>query len=145
MLLPVLLAVALYNPPPAVEPAHVDALWEFVQTLVGPLALAPEVYFTAEDDPPVTLPFLAFYYEHTRVLRIVPRAWREGVTGRVYVIVGHEMLHYCLVDRVPVPEHHCLIAHEKYERRIASFLVARGAAHPFLERGPFYETCEEDK
>lgn len=128
--------VLLFNAPPVVEQGHVDALWEFVQELLGRKDPAPEVYFPAEDDPPVTSPFLGFYYEHTSVIRVAQRAWREGVPGKVYLILGHEMLHYALVGRVPITEHHCLFERERYETRLAVWLVSRGVAHPFLAVEP---------
>ena len=138
-ILPVLLFVSLTNPPGPVSQAHADALWEFVQVLVGQHKdPAPLVYFTSEEEPPVSVKFLGFYYEHTNIIRITPRAMRWGLsdglsTGYTYLILGHEMLHYALVDRVPVQQHHCLFVQQRYRERIAAFLVERGMAHPFLQ------------
>jgi hypothetical protein len=135
---PLLLVVSLTNAPGPVSQAHADALWEFVQTLVGRKEPPPLVYFTSEEEPPVSTKFLAFYYEHTNVIRITPRALRWGIsdgvsTGYVYLVLGHEMLHYALVDRVPVQQHHCLFVRERYRERIAEFLVRHEIGHPFLQ------------
>lgn len=152
-LLPLLLAftqtpiiVPLSNAPSAIDQAHVDALWEFVQTLCGRKVPPPLVYFTREEEPPTSPPFLAFYYEHTRVLRISPEAVtpRRLATGYVYLVVGHEMLHYALADRRPVEEHHCLFAREGLEERIADFLVMNGIGHPFLRAMRLESRCEAE-
>lgn len=145
-LLHLLLVVPLANTPGIVNPSDVDALWEFVQTLAGPKDPPPFVYFTSEEEPPTSTPFLAFYYEHTRVVRMSPLAVHLGLydanaagyrphlgpTGYVYLVLGHEMLHYTLADRVPMEKHHCLFVHEGYRQRIAEFLVRNGMAHPSL-------------
>ena len=142
-ILPLLLIVPLTNPPGPVNQSHADALWEFVQTLVGRKDPPPLVYFTSEEEPPVSSQFLAFYYEHTNIIRITPRAMRWGLydanatgglsTGYVYLVIGHEMLHYALADRVPVEQHHCLFVRERYRERIAEFLVQNEIGHPFLQ------------
>ena len=136
--LPLLLIVSLTNPPGPLNQGHTDGLWEFVQTLVGHKDPPPLVYFTSEEEPPISTKFLAFYYEHTNIIRITPRALRWGLsdgisTGYVYLILGHEMLHYALVDRVPVQQHHCLFVQEHYREQIAAFLVQNGIGHPFLQ------------
>ncbi len=138
--------VALANAPSAVQQAHVDDLWEYVQTLCGRKVPPPLVYFTREEEPPTSPPFLAFYYEHTRVLRISPEAVkpRNLSLGYVYLVVGHEMLHYALVDRRPVQEHHCLFAREGLEERITDFLVTHEIAHPFLRAMRLESRCEAE-
>lgn len=138
--------VGLFNAPDTVDQGNVDALWEFVQTLCGRKVPPPLVYFTPEEEPPTSPPFLAFYYEHTRVLRISPVAVtpRRLVTGYVYLVVGHEMLHYALVDRRPVEEHHCLFAREGFEERIADFLVTHHIGHPFLQAMRLEDRCEAE-
>jgi hypothetical protein len=151
VLLPLLLActrlpniVSLSNAPQAIEQAHVDALWEFVQTIGGRKVPPPLVYFTREDEPPASPPFLAYYYEHTRVLRISREAItpRRLATGYVYLILGHEMLHYAWADRRPVEEHHCLFAREGFEERIADFVVVHDIGHPFLRAVHLQDTCD---
>ncbi|HJS58286.1 MAG TPA: hypothetical protein VKA01_09315 [Vicinamibacteria bacterium] len=138
--------VALSNAPTAVDQHRVDELWEFVQTLCGRKVPPPVVYFTREEEPPTSPPFLAFYYEHTRVLRISPEAVkpRNLAMGYVYLVMGHEMLHYALVDRRPVEEHHCLFARDGLEQRIADYLVSHEIAHPFLRAMPLESRCEAE-
>ncbi len=138
--------VSLTNAPGGVEQAHVDALWGFVQTLCGRKVPPPLVYFTREDEPPTSPPFLAFYYEHTRVLRISPEAVnrRHLATGYVYLVMGHEMLHYALVDRRPVEEHHCLFAREGLEERIAEFVVENEIGHSVLRLMHVESRCEAE-
>lgn len=153
LILPLLLActwkptiVSLSNAPQAVEQSHVDALWEFVQTIGGRKVPPPLVYFTREDEPPASTPFLAFYYEHTRVLRISREAATPArvATGYVYLIIGHEMLHYAWVDRRPVEEHHCLFLQEGFEERIADFVVVHKIGFPFLRAVPLQDSCDGD-
>ena len=132
-LLPLLLVVPLANPPRVVNQSDVDALWEFVQSLTASRNLPPEVYFTREDEPPASPSFLAYYYEHTRVVRVSPLAIkRDAGLGHVYVIIGHEMLHYALADREPVQKHHCLFVERGYRERIVEFLITSGIGHPVL-------------
>jgi len=144
--LALLLVVPLTNAPDVVTQANVDALWEYVQTLVGHKDPPPLVYFTSEEEPPLSPQFLAYYYNHTNILRVSPavtgRDPRSSIglppnyaaMGYVYLVLGHEMLHYALADRVAVEEHHCLFVHEGYRDRIADFLVKQGAIHPFLKQ-----------
>lgn len=143
--LALLLVVPLTNAPDTVSQTHVDALWEYVQTLVGHKEPPPLVYFTGEEEPPLSPQFLAYYYNHTNILRISPAVvGRDSVNsagfpphlaamGYVYLVLGHEMLHYALANRVAVEEHHCLFVHEGYRDRIAEFLVQQGAVHPYLK------------
>ena len=131
-----LLVVPLTNPPSVVNQPHVDALWEFVQTLAGRKDPPPIVYFTSEEEPPASTRFLAFYYEQTRIVRISPlvvQQTRLASLGYVYLVLGHEMLHYVLVDRVPMEKHHCLFVQEGFREQIAEFLVQNGIGHPFLQ------------
>ena len=117
ILLPLLLVVPLANPPRVVNQSDVDALWEFVQTLTASRNLPPEVYFALEEEPPPSPSFLAYYYEHTRVVRVSPLAVKtDRGLGSVYVVLGHEMLHYALADHEPVAKHHCLFAQEVLSR-----------------------------
>jgi hypothetical protein len=137
-ILGLLLVVSFTNPPGQLSQDHADQLWELVQSLAGQKKPPPVVYFSSEEEPPVSSKFLAFYYEHTNVIRMSPRALRWGLsdgigTGYVYLVLGHEMLHYALVDQVPVQEHHCLFVREHYRERIAEFLVRNGIGHPFLQ------------
>jgi hypothetical protein len=132
-LLALLLVVPLANPPTTVDQAGVDSLWEFVQTLTASRNLPPEIYFTREDEPPTSPAFLAYYYEHTRVVRVSPLAvQKHSGLGYVYLILGHEMLHYALADHEAVEKHHCLFVERGYRERIVEFLVAAGIAHPML-------------
>jgi hypothetical protein len=139
--------VTLSNAPGGIEQSHVDALWEFVQTLGGRKVPPPLIYFTREEEPPPTPPFLAFYYEHTRVLRISPVAVTQNrvATGYAYLVLGHEMLHYALADRRPVEEHHCLFATEGFELRIMDFLVLNNIAYPMLRIMPLESRCEAER
>ena len=52
--------------------------------------------------------------------------------GYVYLILGHEMLHYALADRETVDKHHCLFVEKGYREQIVEFLVSSGIAHPLL-------------
>ncbi len=142
--LPLLLAVpfvgdrfvVMFNAPAVVQQRRVDELWEFVQTLAGRKEPPPLVYFSTEQEPARSAKFLGFYYEHTHVIRISPLAVRRGLyhpsLGHVYLVLGHEMLHYALAGRVPVEEHHCLFVREGYQKRVVEHLVNSGASHPFL-------------
>ena len=133
ILLPLLLVVPLANPPRVVKQSDVDALWEFVQTLTACRNLPPEVYFAREEEPLRSASFLAYYYEHTRVVRVSPLAVKaDHGLGSVYVVLGHEMLHYALADQEPVAKHHCLFVQRAYRERIVEFLITTGIGHPAL-------------
>jgi hypothetical protein len=132
-LLALLLVVPLANPPTVVSQTHVDSLWEFVQTLTASRNLPPEIYFTREDEPPTSPSFLAYYYEHTRVVRVSPVAvqMNRGL-GYVYLILGHEMLHYALANHEPLEKHHCVFVERGYRERMVEFLITAEIAHPLL-------------
>jgi hypothetical protein len=140
------IVVSLSNAPVAIDQGHVDSLWEFVQTFCGRKVPPPLVYFTREEEPPASPQFLAFYYDHTRVLRVSPEAVtrRRLALGYPYLVVGHEMLHYALADRIPVEQHHCLFAKEGFEERIADFVVAHDMGHPFLRAMRLEDRCEAE-
>lgn len=142
-----LFAVQLINCPPSVRQSEVDALWAYVQEIGAPRDVEPSVYFAEEDEPKPSMPFLAFYYGQTNIVRVSQSAWHSASLpprpeGFVYLVLGHEMLHYALAREVPIREHHCLFERRSYQLRLADYLIGRGVAHPVLRLVPLPEGCE---
>jgi hypothetical protein len=129
-----LAGVLLVNAPASVSQGVAEELWARVQKIAAThRELAPEVFFPGEEEPPSSPAFLAYYYERTNVIRVSPMALRRGlVPGELYLLIGHEMLHYALASTVPIPEHHCLFKRRALDLAVADYLIERGEAHPFL-------------